>query len=66
MRNAKASITEPAENTVCILAPNPSPMTFKGTNTYVLGYDELAIIDPGPVDEEHFNNILEVFNFFRI
>ena len=60
MRNAKASITEPAENIVCILAPNPSPMTFKGTNTYVIGNAELAIIDPGPLSEEHLNNILDV------
>jgi glyoxylase-like metal-dependent hydrolase (beta-lactamase superfamily II) len=60
VRNAKASITEPAENIVCILAPNPSPMTFKGTNTYVIGNAELAIIDPGPLSEEHLNNILDV------
>ena len=60
MRNTKASITEPAENIVCILAPNPSPMTFKGTNTYIIDNDELAIIDPGPLNEEHFHNILEV------
>ena len=60
MRNANASITEPAENIVCILAPNPSPMTFKGTNTYIINNGELAIIDPGPLDEEHFNNILDV------
>ena len=60
MRNSKASITEPAENIVCILAPNPSPMTFKGTNTYIIDNGELAIIDPGPLNEENFNNILEV------
>ena len=60
MRNTKASITEPAENIVCILAPNPSPMTFKGTNTYIIDNGELAIIDPGPLNEEHFHNILEV------
>ena len=60
MRNTKASITQPAENIVCILAPNPSPMTFKGTNTYIIDNGELAIIDPGPLNEEHFNNILEV------
>ena len=56
----KLSITEPAENTVCILAPNPSPMTFKGTNTYIIDNDELAIIDPGPLSEEHLNNILDI------
>ena len=57
---ANESITEPAKNIVCILAPNPSPMTFKGTNTYVIGNAELAIIDPGPLSEEHLNNILDV------
>ena len=42
------------------MAPNPSPMTFKGTNTYVVGDAELAIIDPGPISDKHFNNIMEV------
>ena len=31
-----------------ILAPNPSPMTFLGTNTYLLGKKEVAVIDPVP------------------
>ena len=60
VRYAKASIIEPAENVVCILAPNPSPMTFKGTNTYIIDNGELAIIDPGPLSEEHLTNILNV------
>jgi len=37
-----------APNLRRILAPNPSPMTFRGTNTYLLGSSDLAIIDPGP------------------
>ena len=28
-----------------ILAPNPSPMTYRGTNTYLLGTRDLAVID---------------------
>lgn len=36
-----------------ILAPNPSPMTFRGTNTYLLGTRDLAVIDPGPDDPDH-------------
>ena len=32
-----------------ILAPNPSPMTYRGTNTYLIGEKGLAVIDPGPV-----------------
>ena len=35
-------------------------MTFKGTNTYIIDNGELAIIDPGPISEEHFDNILEI------
>jgi glyoxylase-like metal-dependent hydrolase (beta-lactamase superfamily II) len=35
-------------------------MTFKGTNTYIIDNGELAIIDPGPINEEHFDNILGV------
>ena len=41
-----------------ILAPNPSPMTYRGTNTYVLGDRALAVIDPGPADDVHLQAIL--------
>ena len=41
-----------------ILAPNASPMTFKGTNTYLLGTRDIAVIDPGPPDDAHLNAIL--------
>ncbi|MBU2993570.1 MBL fold metallo-hydrolase [Octadecabacter sp. 1_MG-2023] len=37
----------------CVLAPNPSPMTYWGTNTYLLGTDSLIVIDPGPFDQSH-------------
>ncbi|MEM7487935.1 MAG: MBL fold metallo-hydrolase [Pseudomonadota bacterium] len=33
---------------VRIVAPNPSPMTAEGTNTYLIGTSDLAVIDPGP------------------
>lgn len=36
-----------------VLAPNPSPMTFRGTNTYILGAGEVAVIDPGPALGAH-------------
>ena len=41
-----------------ILAPNPSPMTFWGTNTYLLGTDRVAVIDPGPDMDGHLRAIL--------
>jgi glyoxylase-like metal-dependent hydrolase (beta-lactamase superfamily II)/8-oxo-dGTP pyrophosphatase MutT (NUDIX family) len=36
-----------------IVAPNPGPMTGPGTNTYFVGERELAVIDPGPLDDGH-------------
>ncbi|WP_299421058.1 MBL fold metallo-hydrolase [uncultured Shimia sp.] len=41
-----------------ILAPNPSPMTFRGTNTYLVGTVDLAVIDPGPDSAPHLEAIL--------
>ncbi len=31
-----------------VLAPNPSPFTYTGTQTYLAGADDVAVIDPGP------------------
>jgi glyoxylase-like metal-dependent hydrolase (beta-lactamase superfamily II) len=36
-----------------VLAPNPSPMTHWGTNTYILGEAEVVVVDPGPDDPAH-------------
>lgn len=41
-----------------IIAPNPSPMTYWGTNTFVLGEGDVAVIDPGPADKNHLASIL--------
>ncbi|MGB8813039.1 MAG: MBL fold metallo-hydrolase [Paracoccaceae bacterium] len=41
-----------------VLAPNPSPMTHWGTNTYLIGTGSVAVIDPGPALPTHFNAIL--------
>jgi glyoxylase-like metal-dependent hydrolase (beta-lactamase superfamily II) len=41
-----------------IVAPNPSPMTYRGTNTYLLGGSDIAVIDPGPDHPAHLEAIL--------
>jgi glyoxylase-like metal-dependent hydrolase (beta-lactamase superfamily II) len=41
-----------------IVAKNPSPFTFKGTGTYVVGTGEVAVIDPGPDLYEHVAALL--------
>ncbi|WP_138468661.1 MBL fold metallo-hydrolase [Poseidonocella sp. HB161398] len=41
-----------------ILAPNPSPMTFRGTNSYLLGRGQLALVDPGPDDQAHLGALM--------
>src|ERR671918_716572 len=40
-----------------IVAHNPGMMTGPGTNTYLVGIDEIAVIDPGPGDAEHLDAI---------
>jgi glyoxylase-like metal-dependent hydrolase (beta-lactamase superfamily II) len=59
MQFAYAEPRELAPGVVRIVANNPSPFTFKGTNTYILGTDKLALIDPGPFDRAHLDAILE-------
>ncbi len=41
-----------------IVAPNPGVMTGPGTNTYLVGIDEVAVIDPGPADDSHLEAIV--------
>jgi glyoxylase-like metal-dependent hydrolase (beta-lactamase superfamily II) len=41
-----------------IVARNPSPFTFRGTGTYVIGSGEVAVIDPGPDLAEHIDALL--------
>ena len=38
-----------------IIANNPSAFTFRGTGTYVIGHGNVAVIDPGPLLEEHID-----------
>lgn len=46
----------------CILAPNPSPLTGPGTNTFLIGTDHVAVIDPGPNDPNHLEAIAAAGN----
>src|SRR3954468_21459118 len=50
------------ERARCVLAPNPSPMTLDGTNTWVLaepGAARAIVIDPGPEDEGHLRRVVD-------
>ena len=41
-----------------IVCANPGPFTFRGTNTYLIGRGEVAVLDPGPADSTHLAAIL--------
>jgi glyoxylase-like metal-dependent hydrolase (beta-lactamase superfamily II)/8-oxo-dGTP pyrophosphatase MutT (NUDIX family) len=41
-----------------LTAPNPGLMTGPGTNTYLVGEEELAVVDPGPAIDSHIEKIL--------
>jgi len=45
-----------------VLAPNASPMTYWGTNTYIIGEGRVAVIDPGPAIEPHMHAILDALS----
>lgn len=42
----------------CVTAPNAGPFTHLGTNSYVIGGDSVAVIDPGPDDDGHLAALL--------
>lgn len=49
-----------------IVANNPGPYTFLGTNTYLVGSGDVAVIDPGPADEAHLAAITEATRGERV
>jgi glyoxylase-like metal-dependent hydrolase (beta-lactamase superfamily II) len=48
-----------ADDIVRVTVNNPGPFTFHGTNSYVVGKHMLCVIDPGPVDEDHLQALLD-------
>jgi len=42
-----------------LLANNPGPFTFKGTVSYIVGRGQVAVVDPGPLDETHIAALLD-------
>ncbi|VVT03745.1 MBL fold metallo-hydrolase [Sphingomonas sp. EC-HK361] len=49
-----------------VLAPNPSPYTFTGTQTHIVGTRDVAVIDPGPADTAHVDALLAVIDGRRV
>jgi glyoxylase-like metal-dependent hydrolase (beta-lactamase superfamily II) len=52
------TIAQVTANVLRILAPNPSPMTLEGTNTYLVGRGEVLVVDPGPDLPRHVDAIV--------
>ncbi|HKT84911.1 MAG TPA: MBL fold metallo-hydrolase [Novosphingobium sp.] len=50
-----------------VLARNPSPFTYTGTQTYIVGAGrDVAVIDPGPDDAEHLDALMEAVGDARV
>jgi glyoxylase-like metal-dependent hydrolase (beta-lactamase superfamily II) len=47
-----------AANVRRVVARNPSPFTHAGSGTYLVGNGRVAVIDPGPLQEEHIDALL--------
>ena len=41
-----------------IIAKNPGPFTYTGTGTYIIGRGEVAVVDPGPLDQAHIDALI--------
>ena len=57
-RPLPSSLARLESGLIRLTAPNPSPMTLHGTNTYLLGRQNVAVIDPGPDVPGHLEAIL--------
>ena len=51
------------DRATCVLAPNASPLTLDGTNSWIVaepGFSSCVVVDPGPLDEGHLRRVLDV------
>ena len=49
-----------------IVCRNPSKFTFHGTGTYVIGHGDVAVVDPGPRDDQHVEALLRALDGERV
>jgi glyoxylase-like metal-dependent hydrolase (beta-lactamase superfamily II) len=47
------------DGVVRVTAPNAGPFTFTGTNSYLIGGERLAVVDPGPEDDSHLRALVD-------
>jgi glyoxylase-like metal-dependent hydrolase (beta-lactamase superfamily II) len=59
MPGPAGAVEEVAPGVHRVLAPNPGLMTGPGTNTYLIGERQVALIDPGPDDDSHLASLLD-------
>ncbi|MDQ3080409.1 MAG: MBL fold metallo-hydrolase [Pseudomonadota bacterium] len=65
--DALYALLEPIEPGIArLLAHNPSPYTFTGTQTYLVGDEEVVVIDPGPDLPEHVEAIITAIGARRV
>jgi glyoxylase-like metal-dependent hydrolase (beta-lactamase superfamily II) len=49
-----------------VIAENPGPFTYLGTGVYIIGDGDVAVIDPGPMNDEHFEALKRAVEGERI
>jgi len=49
-----------------VIARNPGPFTYTGTGVYIVGRGEVAVIDPGPDQPEHFEALKNALDGERV
>jgi glyoxylase-like metal-dependent hydrolase (beta-lactamase superfamily II) len=60
MIDAPTGVAEALDPLVArVLAPNPSPYTYTGTQTYLVGASDVAVIDPGPDEPAHLDALVK-------